>query len=34
MIMFTLKPAFLRDTENGQNSRNRGVENGKWQVSF
>ena len=30
----TLKPPFLRDTENGQNSRNWGVENGKWQVSF
>ena len=29
-----LKPPFLRDTENGWNSRNRGVENGKWQVSF
>ena len=29
-----LKPPFLRDTENGRNSRNRGVENGKWQVSF
>ena len=29
-----VKPPFLRDTENGQNSRNRGVENGKWQVSF
>ena len=29
-----VKPPFLRDTENGRNSRNRGVENGKWQVSF
>ena len=29
-----LKPPFLHDTENGRNSRNRGVENGKWQVSF
>ena len=29
-----LKPPFLRDTENGRNSRNWGVENGKWQVSF
>ena len=30
-----VKPlTFLRDTENGRNSRNRGVENGKWQVSF
>ena len=31
---FKLKPPFLCDTENGRNSRNRGVENGKWQVSF
>ena len=30
----SLKPPFLRDTENGRNSRNRGVENGKWEVSF
>ena len=30
----SLKPPFLRDTENGRNSRNQGVENGKWQVSF
>ena len=29
-----VKPPFLRDTGNGRNSRNRGVENGKWQVSF
>ena len=29
-----LKPPFLHDTENGQNSRNWQVENGKWQVSF
>ena len=29
-----LKPPFLRDTENRGNSRNRGVENRKWQVSF
>ena len=32
--LLRLKPPFLRDTENGRNSRNRGVENGKWQVSF
>ena len=30
----TLKPPFLRDTQNELNSRNRGVENGKWEVSF
>ena len=24
----TLKPSILRDTENGQNSQNQGVENG------
>ena len=30
----SVKPPFLRDTENGRNSRNRGVENGKWEVSF
>ena len=30
----SLKPPFLRDTENGRNSRNWGVENGKWEVSF
>ena len=34
MCLYNIKPPFLRDTENGQNSRNWGVENGKWQVSF
>ena len=29
-----IKPPFLHDTENGRNSRNQGVENGKWEVSF
>ena len=33
-LIYRLKPPFLRDTENGRNSWNRGVENGKWQVSF
>ena len=33
-MRFIVKPPFLRDTENGRNSRNRGVENGKWEVSF
>ena len=32
-VRISLKPPFLRDTENGPNSRNWGVENGKWQVS-
>ena len=33
-VKFEVKPPFLRDTENGRNSWNQGVENGKWQVSF